>query len=123
VKIIIDTHILLWSLADPDRLRDAQRRELETRANTIFVSSVSIAEIMIKASLGKLDPPADLVEVIEESGFEFLDFSASDAFLLKDLPYHHRDPFDRMLIAQSLARDYFLMSDDEKIRLYACRVM
>jgi PIN domain nuclease of toxin-antitoxin system len=120
VNIIIDTHILLWSLADPDRLRDTQRRELETRTNTIFVSSVSMAEIMIKASLGKLDPPADLAEVITESGFEFLDFSASDALPLKDLPYHHRDPFDRMLIAQSLSRDYFLMSDDEKIRLYAC---
>jgi PIN domain nuclease of toxin-antitoxin system len=59
----------------------------------------------------------------KQSGFDLLDFSGQEALLLKDLPFHHRDPFDRMLIAQSIATKYPLMTDDAKIKLYDCQVI
>jgi len=123
MNIILDTHVLLWALSDPEKISSEKRREIETRANTIFVSSISIAEIMIKASIGKLKVDFDPIDAVELSGFEFLDFSARDAVLLKDLPFHHRDPFDRMLIAQSMANKYCIMSIDEKFSRYECKLI
>ena len=123
MKIIIDTHIFLWALSDPDKITAEKYREIVTQANQIYVSSISIAELMIKASLGKIDINFDPLEMTEKSGFELLDFSARDALLLKDLRYHHKDPFDRMLIAQSIANKFYIMSDDGKFSLYNCRVI
>ncbi len=96
---------------------------LEDLSNTLFVSSVSIAEIAIKASIGKLKADFELLETITRSGFEFLDFRAEEAALLKDLPLHHKDPFDRMLIAQGAATGIPIMTDDPKFRMYECRVI
>ncbi|MFP4564733.1 MAG: type II toxin-antitoxin system VapC family toxin [Spirochaetia bacterium] len=123
MNIIIDTHIFLYALVSPEKIESHKRNRLESRTNTIYVSSVSVAEIMIKTSLGKLDFPFDPVEMIERSGFEELDFSSPAACLLRTLPFHHRDPFDRMLISQALYHDYMLMSDDEKIAAYDCTVI
>jgi len=123
VKIIIDTHIFLWALAEPDKIHPQKRVELETAANTIYVSSVSIVEMMIKASLGKLPINFDPVDMAEQSGFELLDFSARDAMPLKALPFHHKDPFDRMLIAQAISRNYSMMTHDPKFNLYECKLI
>ena len=123
MKIIIDTHIFLWALSDPARISKSKRRALESLANTIYVSSITVAEIMIKASIGKLEIDFDPVELARQSGFELLDFSGSDALRLSDLPFHHKDPFDRMLIAQSLTHNYPIMTDDHQIRAYACQVI
>ncbi len=123
MKILIDTHIFLWALSDPGSINPGKLREIETQANQIFVSSISIAELMIKASLGKISIDFNPIEMADKSGFELLNFTAEDALLLKDLPFHHKDPFDRMLIVQSLANNIPLMSDDEKISLYECRVI
>lgn len=123
MRIIIDTHIFLWALAAPDRLGADRKSELESLANTIYVSSISIAEIMMKVSLGKLEFNADPIAVTQEVGFQPLNFSAADAILLKDLPFHHRDPFDRMLIAQSIAQKTKLMSEDAKFTLYDCDLL
>lgn len=123
MKILIDTHIFLWALADPARINDDKRAELETLANTIYVSSVSIAEIMIKSSIGKLKVEYDPVEMVRQSGFELLDFRGQDALLLKNMPFHHKDPFDRMLIAQSIANRYYLMTEDCKFSAYDCRLL
>lgn len=86
MNIIIDTHIFLWALTDPDRMAAAKRSALEDLSNTIFVSAVSIAELMIKASVGKLDVDFDPVALSKETGFALLDFNADAALLLKDLP-------------------------------------
>ena len=123
MKIILDTPIFLWCLAEPQHLSDRQRNEIETLANTILVSSISIAEIMIKSSLGKLTLSFNPVEKAIESGFELLDFSAADALLLGTLPFHHRDPFDRMLIAQSISNNYPIISNDKKLQSYKCRTI
>ena len=123
MKLLLDTHIFLWAIADPGRLSVAQRREIEDPTNTIYLSAVSVSELVIKASLGKLSLDFDLLAIAEKSGFESLDFSAKDALLLKDLPFHHRDPFDRMLIAQAQARDLFIATQDPTFSLYNCRVL
>ena len=123
MRIIIDTHIFLWALSDPKRLSPAQKSLLESTANIIYVSSISIAEIMIKMSLGKLDFDGNLLEAAEQSGFEFLSFSAAAALALGELPYHHKDPFDRMIIAQSIESDYVIMTDDSTFKMYACKLI
>ena len=122
MNIIIDTHIFLWALSDPTRLNDAKRSALEDLSNTIYVSAVTIAELMIKTSIGKLEINFNPVDMAKESGFALLDFSSESALLLKDMPFHHQDPFDRMLIAQSLAENYIIMTDDPKIAQYSCQV-
>ena len=123
MKIIIDTHIFLWSLSSPSRIASDKLKQLETPTNIIYVSSITIAEIMIKASIGRLDINFDPEKLALQSGFELLDFTSQAALLLKNLPFHHRDPFDRMLICQSLFLKYPLMTDDPKIKQYECRII
>ena len=123
MRIIIDTHIFLWALSNPKRLSPEQRALLESTANIIYVSSISIAEIMIKTSLGKLQFDGNPLKAAQQTGFEFLSFSAEAAFALGELPYHHKDPFDRMLIAQSIESDYVIMTDDNQFKMYACKLI
>lgn len=123
MNIIIDTHIFLWALSDSSKLIDSKRSVLEDLSNTIYVSAVSIAELMIKASLKKLQIDFDPVAIAKESGFALLDFNGEAALLLKDMPFHHKDPFDRMLIVQSISNNYPIMTEDPKISLYDCRVL
>ncbi len=113
----MDTSRTLRSVS-PEKIK-----ELKVLYNTIYVSSVTTAEIMIEASIGKLDINFNPVEMAEKTGFELLDFTAKDAQLLKEMPFHHKDPFDRMLIAQSLENDFHLMSDDHKFSLYDCKLL
>jgi len=123
MKIIIDTHIFLWALAEPAKIERNKRTALETVANTIYVSFITIVEIMMKSSLGKLAINFDPVEMAQKSGFELLDFSPQDALPLKEMPFHHKDPFDRMLIAQSISRKYLIMTHDSKFSLYDCKLV
>jgi len=123
VKIIIDTHIFLWAISNPSKLAKKHREEIETPTNIVYVSSISITELMIKGSIGKLEINFDPIEIAKQSGFELLDFSAEDALALKKLPFHHKDPFDRMLISQALNRKFHLMTNDEKITKYNCRLL
>jgi PIN domain nuclease of toxin-antitoxin system len=123
MKMIIDTHIFLWALTNSTKLSEAKRSALEDLSNTIYVSAVSIAELMIKASIKKLKVDFDPVQMAKKSGFELLDFSAEAALLLKGLPFHHKDPFDRMLVCQSMADSYPIMTEDSKIAQYDCRVV
>ena len=78
---------------------------------------------MVKASIGKIQINFDPIKLAEQSGFELLDFSSRDALLLRNLPFHHCDPFDRMLISQSIAAKYPLMTDDDNFKLYDCQVI
>ena len=123
MKIIIDTHIFLWALSSPEKIARNRRAELESRSNVVYVSSISVAELMIKASIGKLSVDFDPVEMIAQCGFEPLSFRGEEALLLKSLPFHHRDPFDRMLIAQGIVNQYPIMTDDARFRAYGCRLV
>ncbi|HCH33765.1 MAG TPA: PIN domain nuclease [Oceanospirillaceae bacterium] len=123
MNIIIDTHIYLWALTCPERLSKSFRYELESPANVIWLSSVSITEMMIKSSIGKLTLDFDPILLAQQSGFLLLDYSAEDAVPLKSLAYHHKDPFDRMLISQSISRSYKIMTADSKFALYDCKLV
>ena len=119
MTFLIDTHIFLWALHEPHKLTKNQRKLLEDSKNKIFVSAISIAELTIKSALGKLDIPYNPLEMLHEIGFLELDFTAADALLLQELPFHHRDPFDRMLIVQAINRQIALMSSDRYFHAYA----
>lgn len=123
MKFIVDTHILLWSLENPNRLSLTQVQAIENPANTILVSAASIAEIAIKCSIGKLQIKGDLLSAISNSGFEILDYTGEEAILLEDLPFHHRDPFDRMIITQAMHRRYHIMTNDSVFASYPCSVL
>ena len=123
MKLLLDTHIFLWALSEPNRLTQKQVIAMEDPTNTVYVSSISITEIAIKASLGKLELVFDPLDAAERSGFEMLDFSAKDALILKDLPFHHRDPFDRMLITQAISRKLMIATQDSIIDRYDCQIL
>ncbi|MFZ0447787.1 MAG: type II toxin-antitoxin system VapC family toxin [Desulfatiglandaceae bacterium] len=123
MKILVDTHIFLWMLSCPERLNDKRRYELESPANEILLSAMSIAELMIKRSIGKIDFEFDPLEMAQKTGLEILSFSGAEAMVLGELPLHHKDPFDRMLIAQALINRLSLMSDDSKFFQYECKVI
>ena len=123
MKILVDTHIYLWMLSSPEKLNDSRRYELESQANEVFLSSISIAELMIKQSIGKIEINFNPMEMAQKMGLEMLNFSGDDAIALGELSFHHRDPFDRMLIAQAITNNLVLMSDDSKFCEYNCKTI
>jgi PIN domain nuclease of toxin-antitoxin system len=123
MKILIDTHIFLWAISDTQKLSSKHKQALLTLSNTIYLSSISVTEIMIKSSLGKLKIDFDPIQIAKESGFELLDFSAADAMVLKEMPFHHKDPFDRMLISQAINRKFKIMTVDSKFKSYDCKLV
>ena len=123
MKILVDTHIYLWMLSCPEKLNQTRHYELESPANEVFLSAVSVAELMIKHSVGKIDISFDPLEMAQEMGLEILDFSGVEAMVLRELPFYHKDPFDRMLIAQAMVNRLSLMSDDSKFSRYECKII
>jgi len=123
MKILLDTHIFLWMLTSPERLSDKRRYELETPANEVFLSAMSIAELMIKHTIGKILVEFDPLEMAKEMRIEILSFSGDHAMLLGKMPLHHKDPFDRMIIAQAIVNRLPLMSDDPKFPAYNCKII
>ena len=120
MTIIIDTHIFLWLLNDPSRIKSKHMEYIENTANQIFLSSMSVAELMIKKSIGKLNLDFDILEMANNMEIEILDFTGIDALQLGTLPSHHRDPFDRMIISQAQSNKFSLISYDKKFEYYDC---
>ncbi|WP_024286200.1 type II toxin-antitoxin system VapC family toxin [Cellulomonas sp. KRMCY2] len=123
MRILADTHVLLWWLADDPALPAHQRDALADEHNDVFFSAVSISEIAIKASLGKLEAPADPTAALLSGGFEALPLTAAHAERLRDLPGHHKDPFDRMLVAQAQCEGLVVATLDSQIGAYAVDVL
>ena len=117
-KYLLDTHIFLWWISDAEQLSKEVFDIISNGSNQIYISSATIWEIAIKEALGKLEVDADLDHVIEENGFVELKVSAICANATKKLEQIHRDPFDRMLIAQAIEGDMTLISVDEYIVQY-----
>ncbi len=123
MRLLIDTQIFIWTVIDSDRLR-SKARQIMLDAAQIFVSAASIWEIAIKSQLGKLEgDPKEFVAAIEQSGFHELVVSAKHAAMVHELPLHHRDPFDRLLIAQSLCEPLRLLTADKNLSQYSELVM
>lgn len=116
MKLLLDTHILLWALADDPSLSHVHRAALEEAE--LYVSAASVWEVGIKAALGKLEVPADLFDVAVQAGCRQLPISWTHAQAASALPLHHSDPFDRMLIAQANCEGLVLASADKMMRLY-----
>ena len=112
MRLLLDTHIFLWALKDDPKLpKSAQAMILE--ATEVFVSAASIWEIAIKLQNGKLEVDLlALLQAIPESGFHELTITARHAMGVRDLPPHHKDPFDRLLISQALAEPLRLLTSD-----------
>ena len=117
MRLLLDTHALLWALADPDRLNDTARDALRDGRNVVLVSAVSAWELAIKQAAGKLRAPDDLLEVVDATGFDWLPISAQHALLAGALPPLHRDPFDRMLVAQARQESLIIVTRDRGLRL------
>ena len=122
VRALLDTHAFLWWIADSARLSGAARRTIDDESNTIFVSAASAWEITTKHRIGKLAQAEavvlDLTGSIAGQGFEDLAITVDDAARAGRLPGLHRDPFDRVLIAQALARDLAIVSVDKEFDGY-----
>lgn len=122
MRLLLDTHALLWWLDDDPRLGVRARALVEDPANDVLVSVASLWEIVVKARVGELD--ADIEEVaaaVEGDGFILLGISVAHLAALATLPMRHRDPFDHLLIAQAMAEDAGFVSDDRNARGYPVR--
>ncbi|MEQ5842231.1 type II toxin-antitoxin system VapC family toxin [Paraburkholderia acidicola] len=118
MRLLLDTHVFLWSVSDDRKLTKAARK-LILDADEVFISSASIWEASIKAGLGKLHVDVNqLVSEIEASGFSELPVRAVHAAMVRDLPDIHRDPFDRLLVAQALSEPLRLVTADGQLSKY-----
>ena len=125
MRVLLDTHAFLWWLAGSDRLSDPAHQAIEDEANDILVSAASAWEIATKHRLGRLpgasEVALDIPGAIADQGFEELDITVDDAGRAGTLLGSHRDPFDRMLIAQALARNLALISSESLFDSYGVR--
>lgn len=121
--LLLDTHVLLWWLAEPSRLAPKTRSLIADRATRVLVSAASAWEIAIKRTLGRLDCPANLEAVLEEQGFEALPISMAHALEVATLPLHHADPFDRILVAQARLEGLALVTADTRLTAYGVAVV
>jgi PIN domain nuclease of toxin-antitoxin system len=121
VRVLLDTHLLLWALGAPSKLTAATRKQLKDAE--VFVSAASIWEISIKSALGKLEAdPKEVLAAISPAGFSLLPISGEHAARVRELPLHHKDPFDRMLVAQALVEPLILLTNDDALRPYGAIV-
>jgi PIN domain nuclease of toxin-antitoxin system len=127
MKLLLDTHVVIWSATVPDGLSDAARAGIEDGTNEVLVSVVTGWELAIKQSLGKLDLPRPveqwLPEVLDRSGFEVAELALSAALRVRSLPWHHRDPFDRLLIAQAQEEGLMVVTRDRAFESYGVAIL
>jgi PIN domain nuclease of toxin-antitoxin system len=125
LRLLVDTHLLLWATASSRRLPKTARRLIEDPRNDIHYSAVSVWEIAVKLGLGRADFRVDLpmlLSALAEMGFAELALTAAHAEHLSKLPPLHKDPFDRMLLAQSLAEPLTLLTNDVQLSRYGAFV-
>ena len=117
MRLLLDTHVILWWLMDDDTL-SADTKELIDTETDVFISAASVWEIAIKQALGKLIVSSDLIDVIDRSGLGELPIRSRHAVEAGSLPPLHRDPFDRMLVAQARCEDLTLLTRDSQVLRY-----
>ncbi len=118
MNLLLDTCVLLWWLDDPGLLSEQASTAIKDADNQITVSVVSAWEIAIKKALGKLSSPDNLKEVIADAEFELMPIDYEHAWQVKDLPPHHRDPFDRLLVSQATIEELTLVTRDSWLNAY-----
>jgi PIN domain nuclease of toxin-antitoxin system len=123
VILLLDAHALLWSLSDVQELDPEAMTAIQDTMNDVLVSTASIWELEIKRANGKVRFAADLIVDATRAGFEVIPISAVDAIAAAGLPAHHRDPFDRMLVAQASRLDALIVSRDRAFAAYEVGVL
>jgi PIN domain nuclease of toxin-antitoxin system len=123
VKLLLDTHAALWWLADDNQIGDDVVGHLTDDSNQVLLSAVVVWEVAIKRSLGKLDAPQDLAATLLEAGAQGLPVTIEHAAAVEALPWVHRDPFDRLLVAQALTEDAAIVSRDESLSQYGVTIV
>jgi PIN domain nuclease of toxin-antitoxin system len=121
MNYLIDTHILLWYMVGDNRISNHTQAIIEKPSSTIFLSNASLWEITIKVSIGKLKlngSITDLKNYLSDKGFKILDFDYEDLETLLTLPFHHQDPFDRLIIAQGKTKALEIITNDPQIKKY-----
>jgi PIN domain nuclease of toxin-antitoxin system len=123
LNYLLDTHIFLWWLHQPEKLSVNEFKAIENPENNIYVSAVVAWEVMIKSALNKLTFKGNILAAIEQNQFTQLPISTPQCLHLKDLPPIHQDPFDRLLICQSLHEGMTILTQDQNILRYAVKVL
>lgn len=122
MKLLIDTHVFLWLRNSPDKIPNKVFQLYQNTSHDVFLSMVSIWEMQIKSQLGKLDLDLPLGELVEqqclENGLQILNIKANHIYALKNLPFHHNDPFDRLIISQAQTESLKLVSADTTLDNY-----
>jgi PIN domain nuclease of toxin-antitoxin system len=121
-RFLVDTHAVLWWLTDDPALSRPARDALGDPANEPLVSTATVWKIAIKRALGKLTAPDDLPDRIVDEGFAWLPIGAAHAWAVRDLPAHHQDPFDRLLVAQALTERLPIVTTDARFADYGVDV-
>jgi PIN domain nuclease of toxin-antitoxin system len=124
VRYLLDTHVLLWWIDDDPKLRTDTRKTVTNPDHDIVVSAASIWEAAIKRAVGKLcfETPV-LLDTLRRGGLRVLPITAQHALAAGDLPRHHDDPFDRMLVAQAMAEDLTVITRDVRLRAYPVAII
>ncbi|MEI6790220.1 MAG: type II toxin-antitoxin system VapC family toxin [Myxococcaceae bacterium] len=120
---LLDTHVLIWWLTQATELPIEIRRLIEDENKIFFVSIASAWEMAIKRNLGKLETPDDLEEALRQNQFQALPINFMHIEKLAVLPNHHRDPFDRMLIAQAISENLTIITHDSQFQPYGCSLI
>lgn len=126
MNLLLDTHVALWAIADSPKLSQAARALILSPRATVWISVASIWEIAIKRALGRGDMPVSGVEAVryfEQSGYRFLPIETEHALAVEELPTHHADPFDRLLVAQARTEPMRLLTHDEMLAPYGDMVV
>ena len=121
MNYIIDTHILLWYMKGDQRISTETQEKIENSSNNIWISNASLWEMAVKVNIGKLELNGSLKDIksyIDEKGIHLLEFDADDLDMLQRLPFHHQDPFDRLIIAQTKAKSLEIISNDWQVNKY-----
>jgi PIN domain nuclease of toxin-antitoxin system len=122
-RLLLDTHVLLWWRGDYKRIGPRSLTAIEDADTAVFFSAASIWEMAIKHAAGKLKMPANVVDTMEQRGFAELQVRSHHGLMAGALPPHHRDPFDRMLVAQAQSERLTLVTNDERISAYDVPVL
>ncbi len=118
MNLLLDTHVLLWWLDDSLKFTQKALKAIEDENNRVFVSTASTWEIAIKKSIGKLNAPNNLEKELKKHYFEVLPIALPHTWRTIQLPFHHRDPFDRLLIAQAQVENLTIVTHDSKLQMY-----
>jgi PIN domain nuclease of toxin-antitoxin system len=123
LKLLLDTHAALWYLRADERLSETAKRRLTDETNYRLLSAVVVWEVAIKRSLGKLEVPDEYLPALLDAGVQSLAISIEHAAAVERLPWHHRDPFDRMLVAQATVENAAIVSADERLAAYGVELI